>query len=116
MSRMPAFGPTQTALVFVGLMIALPILGAGVAILLELYAARAEWPPAVTAVQARVQTPPQPRLQVDPLGDRQVVLAPERLASTWGWTDKARGRAHMPVDVAMQKLAERGWPNAEADR
>jgi len=110
------FGPTQTALVFVGLMIVLPILGAGTAILLEGYAARADRQPAVTAIEARVQTPPQPRLQVDPVGDRQAVLAPERLASTWGWTDKAKGRARMPVDVAMRRLAASGWPNAQADR
>ncbi|HEY4032105.1 MAG TPA: hypothetical protein VGM25_17290 [Caulobacteraceae bacterium] len=110
------FSVTQTALVFIGVMIGLPIIGAGTALILRAATARPETPPGVTAVQSRVQTPPEPRLQVDPLADRQVVVGPERLASTWGWTDKACGRAHIPVEAAMQRLAQHGWPSPEAGK
>lgn len=104
----------RTALVFLGVMVALALVGGGAGLLMQAASSRAEKPPAFTAVQTRVQVPPEPRLQVDALADRQVVLGPEQRASTWGWTDQARGRAHVPVDAAMVLLAQRGWPNAEA--
>jgi hypothetical protein len=109
-------GVTQTALIFLGVMIGLAIVGGATGLLLQMGVAGAERPPGFTALQARTQTPPQPRLQVDPLADRQAVLGPERLAATYGWTDKARGRAHVPVEVAMRLLAARGWPEPEAHR
>lgn len=113
MSFKPLTTP-QTALMFIGVMAGLAVIGVGAALAMMKGADIVDRPPAVTAIQARVQTPPLPRLQVDPLADRQVVLGPERLASTWGWTDKARGRAHIPVEDAMRLMAERGWPSAEA--
>lgn len=115
MSRSP-IGATQVALIFLSAMVGLAIAGGAAGLLLQTGVSRAQKPPGFTAVQTRTQTPPEPRLQVNSLADRQVVLGPERLASTWGWTDKARGRAHMPVDEAMKRLAERGWPDPEAGR
>ena len=113
MSRKP-ISQAQAALIFLGVMIGLWILGAGAGLMVERSAARLEPAAPVTAEQARVQTPPEPRLQIDPLADRQVMIGPERLASTWGWTDRAHGRAHIPVQRAMQRLAEQGWPTPEA--
>jgi hypothetical protein len=104
----------QTALVFLGVMAGLAVIGIGAGVALTKGADVVDRPPPATAVQARAQTPPEPRLQVDRLADRQVVLGPERLASTWGWTDKAHGRAHIPVEDAMRLMAQRGWPHAEA--
>ncbi len=115
MSRKP-MNEARTALVFLGVMVALAVIGGAAGLLMQAGFAHAQKPPALTALQTRVQTPPEPRLQVDPLADRQVVLGPERLASTYGWTDQARGRAHIPVDDAIRLLAQRGWPSAEADR
>jgi hypothetical protein len=103
----------QTALVCLGVMAGLALIGIGAGVAMMRGADVVDRPAPVTAIQARAQTPPLPRLQVDPLADRQVVLGPERLASTWGWTDKARGRAHIPVEDAMRLMAERGWPGAE---
>jgi hypothetical protein len=113
MSRKP-MGEAQTALVFLGVMVALAAIGGGAGLLMQAGFSRAQKPPALTTLQTRLQTPPEPRLQVDPLADRQVVLGPERLASTYGWTDQAKGRARIPVDAAMRLLAQRGWPSAEA--
>lgn len=104
---------TLTALIFIGVMAGLPVVGIAAGLVLERGASRIEKPSAVTAIQSRPEVPPEPRLQVDPLADRQVVLGPERLASTWGWTDKAKGRARMPVDDAMRMLAQQGWPQPE---
>ena len=109
-------GAAQTALIFLGVMAGLAIIGAGVGLLLQWAAAKSQRPEPHTLVQARLQTPPEPLLQVDPLADRQVILGPERRASTWGWTDKARARAHIPVEAAMQRLAESGWPEPGAGR
>lgn len=104
----------QTALVFLGVMAGLTVIGIGAGVAMMGGAAVVDRPADVTAIQARVQTPPKPRLQVDRLADRQAVLGPERLASTYGWTDKARGRAHIPVEDAMRLMAQQGWPDPEA--
>lgn len=104
----------QTALVFLGVMAGLIVIGIGAGVALMRGAAVVDRPADVTAIQARPQRPPKPRLQVDALADRQVVLGPEKLASTYGWTDKVRGRAHIPVEDAMHRLAEQGWPMPEA--
>jgi hypothetical protein len=104
----------QTALVFLGVIGGLAVIGVGAGVAMMKGAAVVDRPAAVTAIQARAQTPPLPRLQVDRLADRQAMLGPERLASTYGWTDKARGRAHIPVDEAMALMAQQGWPSPEA--
>ncbi|PTM86960.1 hypothetical protein [Mycoplana dimorpha] len=55
-----------------------------------------------------------PRLEVDPSADRAELQrsAAARL-ETYGWTDKALGRAHIPIERAMALLAEQGWPDKE---
>ena len=111
-----AFGVTQVALVFLAVMVGLAMAGGAAGLLLQRSLAAFQPPPAATAAQARAQIPPEPRLQVDPLADRQVVHGPEARASTYGWADKARGRARIPVDAAMRVLAERGWPQPEPGR
>jgi hypothetical protein len=103
----------QTALVFLGVMAGLAVIGVGAGLAVTKGAGVVDRQPPVTAIQARVQTPPLPRLQVDRLADRQVALGPERLATTYGWTDKANGRAHIPVEEAMRLLAQQGWPSPE---
>lgn len=106
--------PPQTALVFLGVMAGLVLLGAATGWLMLWGFSATHPPPETTAVQAHVQTPPEPRLQVDPLADRQVMVGPDRLATTYGWTDHAQGRARTSVEAAMRLLAERGWPEPEA--
>jgi hypothetical protein len=57
------------------------------------------------------------RLQVDPAGERRRLQekAAARLAG-YGWTDAAAGRVHIPIERAMDLLAERGWPDEAADK
>ena len=55
-----------------------------------------------------------PRLEVDPRGDRLAVEAAARARlAGYGWTDRARGRAHIPIARAMALQAGRGWPDPD---
>jgi len=60
--------------------------------------------------------PPEPRLQVSPSQDMQAMRAAEdaRLNS-YGWVDQQAGIVRIPIDRAMQLLAERGLPARPAD-
>lgn len=99
-----------------------PVVGAGVAIgiglvlafgamwaLVNFYAVReaALSPPAspLAASYGR-REPPAPRLQTHPLDDLAALRAAEaaRLGG-YGWSDRAAGRIHVPIDRAMELLA-----------
>lgn len=58
--------------------------------------------------------PSAPRLQVDPGADLRALRAREHAQlSTYGWTDQAKGIAHIPIERAIELMAERGlsgWP------
>jgi hypothetical protein len=66
-------------------------------------------------VPAQLPLPPAPRLQVDPRIDLDRLHAEEReRLTTYGWADRERGLARMPIERAMELLAERGidgWPS-----
>ncbi|HEY2036869.1 MAG TPA: hypothetical protein VGG96_07640, partial [Steroidobacteraceae bacterium] len=54
-------------------------------------------------------TPPQPRLQTDPTADLAAYVSKERrLLASYGWVDKKQGIAHVPIEIAMERLASRG--------
>ena len=55
--------------------------------------------------------PPEPSLLADQAAQRQAIeaAAAARLSS-YGWTDRDAGIAHIPIARAMAILAERGWP------
>jgi hypothetical protein len=62
--------------------------------------------PTPTAIQ-----PPAPQLQVDPAKDLQQVRATqEAQLNSYGWVNKSAGIIHMPIDQAMQIIAEHGVP------
>jgi hypothetical protein len=72
-----------------------------------------------TAVDLRNPNPqvanefPLPRLETNELGqldDRR--LEEEQVLNTYGWVDQKAGVAHIPIDRAMQLLAQRGLPVA----
>ena len=51
------------------------------------------------------QPPPAPRLQVHPDADLQTYLAREKQQlSSYGWVDRKKGRARIPIDRAMELL------------
>ena len=53
--------------------------------------------------------PPQPHLQTDPSEDLAKFLADEdKRLNTYYWIDKQKGIVHIPIEEAMQELAEKG--------
>ncbi len=57
------------------------------------------------------QTPPEPRLQ--PLNNVDLIAmeaANDELLGSYGWVNQQQGRVHIPVERAMELLAERGIP------
>jgi hypothetical protein len=66
--------------------------------------------PTPTAIQ-----PPAPRLQVDEAKDLQSVRATqEDQLNSYGWVNKGAGIIHIPIDQAMQIIAEHGVPTRAA--
>lgn len=66
-------------------------------------------PPAspLAASYAR-REPPEPRLQVDPLGDLDTLRAREAAQlNGYGWVDRQAGVVHIPIDRAMELLVAR---------
>ncbi|HEX5463010.1 MAG TPA: hypothetical protein VFX20_23830 [Steroidobacteraceae bacterium] len=56
-------------------------------------------------------TPPQPRLQTDPEADLAAYVRKERhLLNSYGWVDREHGIAHVPIEIAMERLARTGIP------
>ncbi len=59
------------------------------------------------------QVPPAPRLQIDVRTDVDGLRARSRdLLETYGWVDRDAGVVRIPVERAMNLLAERGLPVA----
>ncbi|MGQ9526536.1 hypothetical protein [Chloroflexus sp.] len=58
---------------------------------------------------SQMQLPPAPRLEQNPRvdGDRIVTEATERLES-YGWVNERVGRAHIPIERAMELILEHG--------
>jgi hypothetical protein len=55
--------------------------------------------------------PPQPRLEVTPILDLQAMRAAEDQAlSNYGWIDQPKGVVRIPIDRAIDLLAQRGLP------
>ena len=66
-------------------------------------------PPSVAANLAR--TPPEPRLEPFPLAPGQTLRAEEdAILTTYAWVDKKAGVARIPIDRAIEIVAERGLP------
>lgn len=56
-------------------------------------------------------TPPEPRLQVSPQEDLQKLRAAEdALLNGYGWVDRSAGIVRIPIDRAIELLAQRGLP------
>jgi hypothetical protein len=59
--------------------------------------------------------PPLPRLQPDPRADLLAFRAKEdAVLHTYGWVDKSRGIVRVPIERAMEILAQRGLPSRAA--
>lgn len=57
------------------------------------------------------QVPPEPRLQSDPLQDLQALHAEEdAVLTSYGWVDRQAGVVRIPLQRALDLLAQRGLP------
>jgi hypothetical protein len=71
-------------------------------------------PPASPFTDARV-LPPNPRLQVEPGRDWAKFRAEQEQAlNTYGWVDRNPGVVQIPIERAMDLIAERGLPSRES--
>jgi hypothetical protein len=63
------------------------------------------------AETAARKEPPAPRLQPDPVKDMAALRAWEDAQlSHYGWVDKPAGIVHIPIERALDLMAERGLP------
>jgi hypothetical protein len=61
--------------------------------------------------------PPAPRLQTNPTADLQQLLEAENAKlNSYGWIDRGAGVIRIPIDRAMDLLAQRGLPAWGDDR
>jgi hypothetical protein len=66
------------------------------------------------APSAGREIPPPPRLQVSPQADlAELRAAEERQLGSYGWIDKERKIARIPIDRAMELISQRGLPARE---
>jgi hypothetical protein len=66
--------------------------------------------PAAPPLPARPDVP-APRLESHEGEDRLALeTAAQAKLQGYGWTDRAAGRAHIPIERAMELQVQRGWP------
>ena len=54
-------------------------------------------------------TPPEPRLQISPTDDWTEMLKREQaILNSYRWIDRSNGVVHIPIQRAMELIAERG--------
>ena len=90
--------------------IALVLLGTLIFLVIAPFVLIGAFPRAVSDVsRALTVEPPQPRLQTDPSDDLARFLVDEdKRLNTYYWIDKEKGIVHIPIEQAMQELAEEG--------
>jgi hypothetical protein len=68
-------------------------------------------PPSRSALVNTQKQPPEPRLQTHPARDmRELRSAEDQLLSQYAWIDPDKGIVRIPVERAMDLLAQRGLP------
>lgn len=66
------------------------------------------------AAEFAPRLPPEPRLQAVPIRDLRGLRAAENaILEHYGWVDRDKGVVHIPIDRAMELLAERGAGTGE---
>ncbi|MEW5979152.1 MAG: hypothetical protein AB1898_25430 [Acidobacteriota bacterium] len=85
----------------------------GVFGLLESQEEKKDVRPAPLAAE-RPQTPPAPRLEVDPTTIRKDIQARQSaILNSYGWVNEAGGVVRIPIERAMALTAQRGLPVRE---
>ena len=79
-------------------------------VLIAREAARSEPASPLAATYGR-QEPPAPRLQAHPRRDLAALRERDRaLLDGYGWVDRGAGRVHIPVERALELMAQDGTP------
>ena len=101
-----AFEKSDWSLGVVGLV----LLGTLIFLVIAPFVLMGAFPRAVSDVsRALTVKPPQPRLQTDPAEELAKFLVDEdKRLNTYYWIDKKKGIVHIPIERAMQELAEEG--------
>lgn len=72
-------------------------------------------PPPLPYEEGAQKLPPEPRLQASPTGDLQILRAKENdLLSHYRWIDRSKGIVAIPIDRAIDLIAQRGIPPQKA--
>jgi hypothetical protein len=73
-------------------------------------------PPVSALVRAQAPTePPEPRLQANPQADMRMMREREEsVLNHYGWVDPNRGVVRLPIERALDLVAERGLPQFKA--
>jgi hypothetical protein len=92
----------------VALLVAAIVIHVALYWLLEFY--RGETPPPEQVVTApRAEQIPPPRLQISPRAEMaEMRAAQEKELTTYGWLDEQKKTVRIPIERAMELLAERG--------
>jgi hypothetical protein len=100
------------ALFALGMIVSAIVLHLALWWLFGLYASReAATDPTPVPVALTPQTPPEPRLQVNPQADLARFRATEDATlHSYGWVDRDAGVVRIPIERAIDLLAERGLP------
>jgi hypothetical protein len=70
--------------------------------------------PAIIRTQAPNE-PPEPRLQANPQSDmRKMLLEEDEVLNHYGWVDPDRGIVRLPVERALDIVAQKGLPQFKA--
>jgi hypothetical protein len=94
-----------------GMAIFIALSAFGLAGLYRWFAASPGTPEPVTPLIPERQEPPSPRLQTSPVHDMGAFRATEdRVLSTYGWVDRNAGVVRIPIDRAIDIVAQRGLP------
>ena len=79
--------------------------------LLGIFGAQHSVGTAVTQISGQQMQPPQPRLQSNPTGDMARFRAWENgILTNYAWVDRPAGVVRIPIERAMDLIAERGLP------
>lgn len=71
--------------------------------------------PAASLIARPPQIPPSPRLEIEEGGDYGEALRhSEAILNHYGWADRQAGKVRIPIDRAIDILAERGLPSRPA--